>query len=159
MSPLFYIYMIDKELVEKLVNERIAETDIFIVDVHMSTTNSIKVRLDADSGLTIEDCVSVSRNVEHSLDREENDFSLEVSSFGIGEALVLHRQYLKSAGKHVNILTTDDKHIKGLMKEVDDDFVYLDRELTKKQKKEGVEVDTKISFEDIRETKVQVRFK
>lgn len=158
-SPLFYICMINKETVENLINERIAGTDIFIVDIHISNTNSIKVRLDADKGLTIRDCVDVSRQVEHNLDREDEDFSLEVTSFGLGENLVLHRQYQKNVGKYVSLHTLEGKHIKGLMKEVSEEVVHIEQELTKKQKKDGVETDIKIPFEEIRETKLQIRFK
>lgn len=70
--------MIEKERVKKLIEERIAGTDIFLVSLTISSSNDIHVVLDADSGLSIDKCISVSRNIEHNLDREAEDFSLEV---------------------------------------------------------------------------------
>jgi ribosome maturation factor RimP len=79
-NPLFYYSMIQKEVVRKLAQERIDERfpEVFIVDISISRKKCIQVALDKSNGyVSIEECVAVSRNIEHNLDREEQDFELE----------------------------------------------------------------------------------
>jgi len=151
--------MISKEKVRKLVEERIEGTDIFIVDIDISSSNKIMVRIDADSGVSIEKCMSVSRNVEHNLDREEEDFSLEVSSFGLSSPFVLPRQYKKYLGKEVEVLTQEMKKLKGKLLDFNENELSLELDLSKKQKKSGVEAKINISFDEIKETKAVISFK
>ena len=95
-SPLFILNIL-KEKVEQLIAEGVEGTDIFLVKLTVSSSNDINVLLDSDSGLTLSHCRSISRAIESSLDREDEDFSLTVSSAGVGEPLVL-RQYKKNVG-------------------------------------------------------------
>jgi ribosome maturation factor RimP len=99
--------MINKELVVKLAQERIDELDrgLFIVDVSISKSMVINLEIDKENGnVAIEDCVSVSRNVEHNLDREEEDFELHVSSAGLDKPLRVLPQFLKNVGREVEIV-------------------------------------------------------
>ena len=91
-----------KEKVEQLISEGVEGTGIFLVKLTVSSSNDINVLLDSDSGLTLANCRTVSRAIESNLDREEEDFSLTVSSAGIGEPLAL-RQYKKNVGRKVQI--------------------------------------------------------
>ena len=151
--------MISKEKVRKLVEERIEGTDIFIVDIDISSSNKIMVRIDADTGVNIEKCMSVSRNVEHNLDREEEDFSLEVSSFGLSSPFVLPRQYQKYLGKEVEVLTQEMKKLKGKLLDFNENELSLELDLSKKQKKSCVEAKINISFDEVKETKAVISFK
>ena len=103
--------MITVAEIEQLVQTKIAETDTlsdaFIVSISVRPGNAIEVLLDKDSGLNVEDCKKVSRHVESSLDREKEDFSLEVSSPGVGKPLVVHRQYVKNVGRTVKVKADD----------------------------------------------------
>ncbi len=151
--------MISKETVRKLVEERIAGTDIFIVDIDISHGNNIRVIIDADSGVNIEKCMSVSRNVEHNLDRETEDFSLEVTSFGLTSPFVLPRQYKKYLGRKVEVKTNDLEKFSGTLLSFDENGISLEQDLSKKQIKAGIEPKIDISFDNIKETKAVISFK
>ena len=123
-SPLFILNIL-KEKVEQLISEGVEGTDIFLVKLTVSSSNDINVLLDSDSGLTLANCRTVSRAIESNLDREEEDFSLTVSSAGIGEPLVL-RQYKKNVGRKVQVTLIDGEIIEAKMVEVDDKGVELE---------------------------------
>ena len=96
--------MISKELIKTLAEERMAELNngLYIVDMSVSSTNVIHIELDKiKGGVTVEDCVSVSRNVEHNLDREKDDFELHVSSAGLDKPLRHINQYIKNIGRQL----------------------------------------------------------
>ncbi|RUA24483.1 MAG: ribosome assembly cofactor RimP [Bacteroidetes bacterium] len=151
--------MISKKKVLELIEERIEGTDIFIVDVDISAGNKISITLDADEGLSIEKCMSVSRNVEHNLDREEEDFSLEVTSFGLSNPFVMPRQYQKYIGRKVEVITHEMKKYTATLLAFDEKGLDLELELTKKQIKAKVEPKVNISFDEIKETKAAISFK
>ena len=113
-----------KEKVEQLIAEGVEGTDIFLVKLTVSSSNDINVLLDSDSGLTLSDCRSISRAIESSLDREDEDFSLTVSSAGVGEPLVL-RQYKKNEGRKVRVTLIDGEIIEAKMVAVDNKGVEL----------------------------------
>lgn len=151
--------MIDKHLVIQLIEERIANTDLFWVTVDINPGNQIKVVLDGDTGVSIEQCISVSRNIEHNLDREVEDFSLEVTSYGLSQPLVLDRQFLKYINKSVEVSLNDETKIEGKLLSYSPKVIEIERELTKRQAKEGVEAVLSISFNDIKEVKSVISFK
>lgn len=151
--------MISKERVTDLIEQRIEGTDLFLVKLSISAANAIKVVVDGDSGVSIDQCIAISRQIEHNLDRDEEDFSLEVTSFGLGEALLLHRQYEKNLERNIKINLKDGTRVKGKLLEVEENHIVVDQDLTKKQIKEGKEARIQLSFDDIQETKVEVSFK
>jgi ribosome maturation factor RimP len=158
--------MITVAEIEQLVNAKIAETDtlsdVFVVSISVRPGNAIEVLLDKDSGLNVEDCKKVSRHVESSLDREKEDFSLEVSSPGVGKPLVVHRQYLKNVGRTVKVKDSEGEKYEGDLAEVSETGIvlkYQEKEvLPGKKKKEWVEKSVTIAFDNIKETKVVIRF-
>ena len=123
-SPLFILNIL-KEKVEQLIAEGVEGTDIFLVKLTVSSSNDINVLLDSDSSLTLSDCRSISRAIESSLDREDEDFSLTVSSSGVGEPLVL-RQYKKNIGRKVRVTLIDGEIIEAKMVAADDKGVELE---------------------------------
>lgn len=151
--------MIDKSLVSQLVEDRLNDPSLFCVSIDISTGNKIKIVLDGDQGVSIEKCISVSRNVEHNLDREVEDFSLEVTSFGLDHALVLERQYKKYINRNVEVLMEDNTKYKGKLIAYSPKKISIEVELTKKQVKEGVESLKEINFLDIKEVKPIISFK
>lgn len=157
--------MLDKDQIIALANERIDELDkgLYIVDVKISTTNQIDVELDAEQGsISIEDCMSVSRNIEHNLDREVCDFSLQVSSPGLDKPFKVFKQYVKNIGRAVKVKTEEGK-FEGLLKAANEKFIVLETErkerLEGKKKKIKIIEDVEIPFSDIVETKVVISFK
>ena len=123
-SPLFILNLL-KEKVEQLIAEAVEGTDIFLVRLTVSSSNDINVLLDSDAGLTLLDCRSISRSIESSLDREDEDFSITVSSSGVGEPLIL-RQYKKNIGRKVRVTLVDGEVIEAKMVAADDKGVELE---------------------------------
>lgn len=158
--------MIAKETIIELAQERIEELNkgLFIVDVKVSASNHIDVYLDCAEGrVSIDDCVSVSRNVEHNLDREAEDFQLSVSSAGMDQPFKVHQQYLKNIGRDVKVVFNSHGSVEGKLVEVSDERVIIETETKKKiegkKKKELVVEQHEVPFTDIRETKIVISFK
>jgi len=158
--------MITKKLVTELAEERMAERDngLFIVELTISSRNVIRLELDKhEGGVTVEDCVSVSRNIEHNLDRESQDFELHVSSAGLDKPLRVHAQYVKNVGRGLELKLKSGEHTEGTLTEVKDDSIVITneekREIEGKKKKETVEVQREIPFVDIVEARIVISFK
>ncbi len=95
-----------KDKVKALLEEAlVADKSLFLIDFSIATDNTIKVVLDGDEGVALQDCMKVSRAIEHNLDREEYDFSLEVTSAGATTPMVIPRQYLKNIGSYKEFLS------------------------------------------------------
>ena len=165
-NPLFFFTMITKDLVRKLAQERIDELDrgLFIVDISISKKSIIELEIDKVEGyVAIEDCVSVSRNVEHNLDREEQDFELHVSSAGLDKPLRVLPQYVKNIGRTVALTLKDGSEKEAVLKEATAEALVITT--TRKEKKEGskkketIIEDETILMTDIKETKIVISFK
>jgi ribosome maturation factor RimP len=155
--------MIQKSYIKGLVEQKIAETDYFIVDISVSSSNQIRVEIDGDKGVKIADCAQISRHIENSLDREETDFELTVSSAGMDQPFKILRQYQRYMGREVELKTTGGDKMKGLLKAANEEKVVL--EIAKKEKVEGkkkkqiIIEETTIPMEEVKETKVIISFK
>jgi ribosome maturation factor RimP len=117
--------MITKEKVIALTEQRIKGTDIFLVEVAVKPGNVIRVQLDRPEGITIDQCVEISRYLNGSMDREEEDFSLEVSSPGIGAPFRVKQQYEKNTGHRVEVVLTDGNRLEGTLQTVSDGGIVL----------------------------------
>lgn len=148
--------MITAETIQNLISEKLEGTSLFAVDITVSPGNAIKVELDGDEGISIDDCVSVSRHIEGSLDREQEDFELKVMSAGIGEAFKVDRQYHKNVGREVDVRLLDGTEYRGELIEVEDN-VKLKLPAIKKKKLPEREIE--IAKSDIKETRVRISFK
>ena len=158
--------MITKKLVTELAEERIKDRDerIFIVALSISSTNVIRLEIDKTEGnVSIEDCMSVSRNIEHNLDREEVDFELHVSSAGLDKPLRVHAQYVRNIGRGLDVVLKTKEKTTGTLVEVTDKDILLEREekqqVEGKKKKEVVVVQERIAFDQINEAKIVISFK
>lgn len=143
-----------------------AERDngLFIVELTISSRNVIRLELDKhEGGVTVEDCVSVSRNIEHNLDRESQDFELHVSSAGLDKPLRVHAQYVKNVGRGVEVQLKSGEQIEGELTEVKEESIVVSweekREIEGKKKKETVEVQRELPFTDIVEARIVISFK
>ena len=157
--------MIKKEEIQKIIEEYPGRDDIFIVDLRISSSNRISLFADRMEGITIEECVKLSRFIEHHLDREKEDFELVVSSPGLDMPFLTREQYMKNTGKRIRIKLNDNKEIKGLLKEVKENSIVVEEEEKKgkkKNKKQQAEEEPKkreLSFDDIQQTKLIIEFK
>ena len=153
--------MINKEKVIALVEERMNELNngLYIVELTISSANSIHVEIDKIvGGVTVTDCVSVSRNVEHNLDRDEEDFELHVSSAGLDKPL----RHI-NIGRRVEIVRKDGEKLEGEIIKITDDTMIIKDQVSKqienKKKKVLVEEVTEVHFSDVKESKIVISFK
>ena len=125
--------MIKKQVIIDLIETHFEGTDKFIVDVKVLTGNKIEVYIDAPNHILIADCVDLSRYIEGSLDREKEDFELQVSSPGATESFKVVPQYKKYVNTKVKVTTKEGvKHEGVLMSANDNEFVI---EETRREKK------------------------
>ena len=152
----------DQKRVKELVDEALAEnTSLFLLDLNFGADNSIKVIVDGDSGVPLSECIRISRNVEHNLDRETEDFSLEVTTPNITDSLVHVRQYNKNLGRTLIVRTTEGK-FEGKLEAIHDNEIVL----TWKQRepkpigkgKITVEKQQTIPLDNIEQVKVKIIF-
>ena len=157
--------MITKKEITRLAQERINELDNgnYLVDVMISSKNAISVKIDNfNGGVSVKDCVSVSRNIEHNLDREVEDFELQVSSPGIDQPFMVHEQFLKNIGKQVSVTLKNQKVLIGELIIVTENQLSI-KEITIEKnkatkKKEKIETVHQLLMSDIRETKLIISF-
>ena len=155
--------MISKNVVEGIVNEWLEDKEYFLVDVTVSPDDKIVVEIDHAEGVWIDDCVELSRFIESKLDREEEDYELEVGSAGIGQPFKVLQQYLIHIDKEVEVLTKDGKKMEGVLKEADAEHFVVT--VQKKVKPEGakrpklVDEDVTFTYDEIKYTKYLISFK
>tara|TARA_B100001564_G_scaffold183383_1_gene154099 strand:+ start:1480 stop:1953 length:474 start_codon:yes stop_codon:yes gene_type:complete len=157
--------MILKKEIVRLAEERINELDNgnYLVDVTISPKNSITVKMDnLNGGVSVKDCVSVSRNIEHNLDREQEDFELQVSSPGLDQPFMVMQQYVKNIGNQVSVTTQKNETLTGELIEANKKEISL-RELKVEKnkttkKKEQIENIHHLLMDEIRETKLIISF-
>lgn len=128
--------MIDKELLQRTVEEAIAGSNMFVVDVRVTPTNEITVEIDSLEGIDIDTCAALTRRIEEVFDREVEDYQLEVGSAGLTAPFKVRGQYLKNIGNEVQVLTRDGRKLKGILTEVADDDKFT-IEIPVKVKPEG----------------------
>ncbi len=159
-SPILLIVkMITKEKVQSLALEAMSG-DLFIVEVTVSAANAISVYVDSNVGVSVGECVTISRHIEGSFDRETEDFSLEVSSPGLSLPFKVVRQYLKNIGREVEVVTNGGEKLVGILKSADEAGFEL--EVATKEKVDGKKVIiTKVlayPFDQIKTVKIVISF-
>jgi len=154
--------MITAEKIKKLVEEKIEGSPNFIVDISVKPGNKITVLMDNDKGIVVADCVAVSRHIEGSLDREVEDFSLEVSSPGLDYPLKINRQYKKNIGRQVSSVTKEGQKVIGKLVAVNDNDIVIETKSTERvEGKKGKQLiinNINLTFDQIKETKVVLTF-
>ena len=147
-----------KNLLETALKER---SDLFLIDFSIQGANQIKVVIDGDNGVLVEDCIFISRAIEHNLDREEQDFSLDVMSAGATSPLVHKRQYKKHLNRTLKVKTESDK-IEGTLSNATDDSIILQWKVREPKPigkgKVTVTKEANIAYQDIVEAKVMIKF-
>jgi ribosome maturation factor RimP len=151
-----------KEKVNLLLTEALVETpSLFLIDLVITDAFKVIITLDDDNGVVLQDCIDISRAIDASLDREEQDYSLEVASAGVSSPLKKIRQYKKNIGRTL-IVKTNTENIEAELVEANDDFVILSWKAREPKKigkgKETVEKTLQIPYGDIKEAIVTVTF-
>ncbi|WP_029904756.1 ribosome assembly cofactor RimP [Prevotella sp. 10(H)] len=155
--------MIDKDFLRDIVDEFLLGTQMFLVDIVIRPGNIIVVEIDSEEGVSIDDCISLSRMIESKLDRDTEDFELEVGSVGITSPFRIPRQYKKNEGNEVEVLTKAGQKLSGILKSSDDNgFVVTITKMVKPEgakKKVAIEEDLPFAYNDVKYTKYLIRFK
>lgn len=154
--------MIDKDIVKKIVDEWLSTKDYFLTDLSVSTDDRIVVEIDHKDGVWIDDCVELSKFIEERLNREQEDYELEVGSAGIGQPFKVLQQYVNHVGDDVEALTQGGEKLKGVLKAAnEDDFTIT---VQKKVKPEGakrpklVDEDVTMGYADVKSVKYLIKF-
>jgi ribosome maturation factor RimP len=152
----------DQKQIKDLIDEALALNEsLYLVEVSISTNNKIQIVIDGDNGVPLSECIRISRTVDNSLDRETEDFSLEVSTPDIAHPLKLKRQYIKNINRILKVKTADEE-IEGTLQEADDDKIVLTwkaREAKAVGKgKVTVQKTVTIEYNDIKEARVKILF-
>jgi ribosome maturation factor RimP len=160
---LFYTMSTEPQIkaLEQKVEAMIAdEPDLFLVEIRIKPTNNIKVFIDGDRGISIEKLVQYNRRLYKQLEEENmypnGDFSLEVSSPGLDEPLKLHRQYLKNIDRFVEVIVKDGSRKEGKLISATEQQIMVEEQKGKGKKLEIVQHT--IPFDDIKTTKIQIKF-
>ena len=155
--------MIDKNVVKNLVDQWLEGKDYFLVDIEISPDDRIVVEIDHADGVWIEDCVELSRYIEDRLSRDEEDYELEVGSAGLGQPFKVVQQYVNFTGKEVEVLDSDGKKYRGVLKGTDGKNFTVT--VSEKVKKEGAkrpvmeDVDYEFQMDKVKYTKYLISFK
>ena len=155
--------MIDKKLVEGIVNDWLSEKDYFLTDLSISEDNRIVVEIDHKEGVWIDDCVELSKYIEAHLSRDKEDYELEVGSAGLGQPFKVAQQYINYVGQPVEVITLDGTKFKGTLKTADQEGFTVT--VSEKIKAEGakrpklVDVDHDFKYVDVKSVKYVINFK
>lgn len=154
--------MIDKQKVEAIVGDWLVGKDYFLTDVQVSNDDRIVVEIDHKDGVWIDDCVELSQYIEAHLDREEEDYELEVGSAGIGQPFKVMQQYLNHVGDEIEVLTVAGQKRQGILISADADEIVVN--VKTKVKLEGskrpktIDVANTIPLSEIKEARAVISF-
>ncbi len=155
--------MIEEEKIRNIITDIVRQKNAFIVDIKVSSSNKINIEIDSVSGFTINDCIEVSKLIESNLDREEEDFELEVASAGLSEPFKVIQQYQKNLEKEVETLTKDGKKIIGVLSHVSDTGFEIEEskmeKVERKKKKQNIIEKHQLTFDTVKSTKIIIKFK
>jgi ribosome maturation factor RimP len=156
---------LEENSLKDLVEKSLEYESLFLVAVKVSRhgdSQRVKIILDGDNGITIEQCAEVSRKISQVLDEDEGDqspFVLEVTSPGVDHPIRMFRQYVKNVGRRVKVILQDRIEIKGILKSVNEKFIEVEKEIKSKNKKEHKSEMVEIPFDKIEKTNILISFK
>uniref|UniRef100_UPI00404A0988 ribosome assembly cofactor RimP n=1 Tax=Flavobacterium sp. TaxID=239 RepID=UPI00404A0988 len=139
-----------------------ARPDLFLVDLKINDSNKIQVILDGDNGINLQDCITLSRFIDENLDREEEDFSLEVASAGVTSPLKFVRQFKKNIGRKLKVISLSNEEIEAELTEVTEENITLEWQAREPKAigkgKETVDKKKVLAYSEIKEATVIVSF-
>ncbi|MGC9375195.1 MAG: ribosome assembly cofactor RimP [Bacteroidales bacterium] len=155
--------MINKKQIETIIDGIVKEKNAYVVDLMVNSSNKIILELDSFDGFTIDDCADVSRIIEQNIDRDKEDFALEVSTPGLSNPFKVWQQYKKNIGQEVETILKDGHKIQGNLVDVNEEKIVIEEtkkvKIEGKKKKQTLVEKHPLSFEDIKSTKIVIKFK
>jgi ribosome maturation factor RimP len=149
--------MIGESKIIRLTDDHLKGTDKYIVDLQLKSNNIIQLYIDSDTAVSIEDCIALSRHLESNLNRDAEDFELNVSSAGLDQPFKIFKQYLKNVNKEVSVLLLDGQKFVGTLMEATENEIILGIPANKKKKIEKQEL--RFLINNIKETRSIISFK
>jgi len=155
--------MIDKALIADAIDDFLLTSDTFLVDLQIRPGNIITVEIDSKEGVALDQCIALNKHIESKLDRDVEDFELEVGSAGITSPFKILKQYEKNIGNEIEVLTKGGQKLSGILKSCNDNSFVVT--ITKKERPEGakrkieIEEDLPFTYEEVKYTKYLIRFK
>mgnify|MGYP005843245603 CR=1 FL=1 len=154
--------MAERAKIEEFVLQELDE-NMFLVEVNVNPSNVIQVYIDSYKGLTIDQCVEISRSIEQKLDRDTEDFELQVSSPGLSEPFKVKEQYLKNVGQDLEVVKSDGQKLEGELLEANSQGIMLKTARREKveghKKKQWIVQEHQLKYGEIKSAKVVVSFK
>jgi ribosome maturation factor RimP len=154
--------LITKEQILTLSASLLKDSSLFVTGVKIGADNHISVYIDGDKGVTIQDCVQLSRAIEESLDRSKEDFSLDVSSHGAATPLVLPRQYPRHVGREFEIRLNDGSRAEGRLVHCDEEGLKIEYDVRENKPvgkgKITVNKQQLIPYSAIKESKIKLKY-
>lgn len=155
--------MITREDIISIIDGIVSQKNAFIVDVKVSASNHVTVEIDSNKGITIDDCVEISKVIENSFNREIEDFELEVSSAGLSSVFKVIQQYHKNIGKEVEVIVKGGKKLIGVLLSVNEKGIIIRSTKTErvegKKKRQLLVEETPVMFTEIKSTILVIHFK
>lgn len=155
--------MITTTQILELIDEKLQEKKFFVVHLDVKPGNNIQLEIDGPEGFTIKDCVDFSRQIEHNLDREAEDFELHVSSPGLDKPFRVIEQYQKYKGREVRVVQNNGEVVEGVLEVVNENEIQITysfkQKIEGKKKKETIVKEEIIPFTNIKETTIIISFK
>ncbi|MBN2742391.1 MAG: ribosome assembly cofactor RimP [Marinilabiliaceae bacterium] len=155
--------MITKDSIYQIIAGKLESDDAYIVELKVSADNKINVTVDHYDGIPISYCIEISRLIESNLDREVEDFELEVASAGIGQPFKVYKQYIKNINRDIEVILLDGKKLKGILTSADQNgFTVACEEKVKIEGKKKKELQIKqymFNFDSVKQVKDIVSFK
>ena len=154
--------MIEKTELIEIVDDFLKSSDNYLVDIEIKPDDTIIIEIDNDQAVSIDDCVALSKYIESKLNRDKEDYALEVSSAGIGQAFKIQRQYRKNIGNEIEVLAKSGVKYTGILKTAGENKIVLT--IQKQVKPEGakrkvtVEEDLTFLYEEIKHAKYSFKF-
>jgi ribosome maturation factor RimP len=145
--------MIEKQKIQGLVEEFIKGTELFLVSVKVSNANRITILADKKNGITIDECAAIHRHLENGLDRDVEDFELQVSSPGLDLPFAVIEQYYKNEGRKVEVIDNEGTKYTGKLKNVTSGGFELETEMKTKGKPAELK-EISFNFEQIKSTRI-----
>lgn len=152
-----------KQQIESLIQDKFEEQNCFLVELEVKEGNVISLEIDSMAGITVQECMAFSKTIEGELDREVEDFELQVSSPGLDKPFRVIAQYEKNIGREVKVVPVDGLVVKGELKEVTEEDIMVEYSIKERiegrKKKETIIKQERINFNNIKETTVIISFK
>ena len=151
--------MINKEKIEEIASAKAHELNGYIVDVTVSLANEIVIYFDKNGGVNVDECVSISRYINDNFDRDIEDYALTVCSPGLKNPFKIKEQYQINQGREVVVRKNDGKKVSGILKNYENQLTLAVRKKEKGSKSKYINIDIEIPFDEIKETRLKIKFK